>query len=231
MLSLVIFSAALANERHFTYTYESDVLPAQAVEIEPWTTLRPVDGGLRLDHRLEFEGGVSNKLMTALYLNWTAEPVGLSWGGVSSEWKLNLLSRTLKPVGFALYGEVTAAPTETVFEAKLLVDKITDHFVFAANLVGEAELVNVAGAVETAIVQETVLGIAYRPAPVWSVGVELKDEFVFADTAEHDSLFVGPAVAWSNPGWWVAVSGLGLIPVATAEEDTLRARVIMGFHL
>src|SRR5262245_34530149 len=82
LLSLVLvpasFAAALpaayGNERHFTYTYESAVLPAQAKEIEVWTTPRlgRDDYYARFDQRLEFEVGLTDRLQTSLYLNWNA---------------------------------------------------------------------------------------------------------------------------------------------------------------
>src|SRR6516162_9438009 len=60
--------AVAANERHFTYTYESAVLPPGAKEIEVWAT-----GGFgrneyyaQLDQRLEFEVGLTERLMTAV---------------------------------------------------------------------------------------------------------------------------------------------------------------------
>src|SRR3954462_8025614 len=94
--------AASANERHFTYTYESAVLPQGARELEVWTTPRLGRDQYfaRFDHRLEFEVGLTGRLQTSLYLNFsgqTAETApgvrtsGMSYEGVSSEWKYKLL--------------------------------------------------------------------------------------------------------------------------------------------
>jgi hypothetical protein len=65
--------AAGANERHFGYVYETGVLAPGAKELETSTTLRTgrEDYYSALDHRLEFEVGVADKLMTAFYLNWS----------------------------------------------------------------------------------------------------------------------------------------------------------------
>src|SRR5690349_5873934 len=64
-----VATPAHANERHFTYTYESATLPAGAVELEPWTTVRAWkdDYYLRFDHRLEFELGLTDNLLAAFY--------------------------------------------------------------------------------------------------------------------------------------------------------------------
>ena len=55
---------ASANERHFTYTYESAVLPAGQRELEFWTTWR--NGRAQyysgFDHRVEYEFGITDRL-------------------------------------------------------------------------------------------------------------------------------------------------------------------------
>src|SRR5207249_1946531 len=64
--------SASANERHFSYTYETGVLPPGGKEIELSTTLRQGRENFYsgLDHRMEFEVGVADNLMTSFYLNW-----------------------------------------------------------------------------------------------------------------------------------------------------------------
>src|SRR4051794_25795500 len=89
--------AAAANDRHMTYTYESAVLAEGARELEVWTTARVGRHGYyaAFDQRLEFETGLTNRLQTSFYLNFsgiTAETGGvkssqMEFGGVSSEWK------------------------------------------------------------------------------------------------------------------------------------------------
>src|SRR5438046_2417387 len=60
-----------ANERHFTYTYESAVLPAGVKEIEPWVTWRTGRTSFysQFDYRTEFEAGLTDHLLAAVYLN------------------------------------------------------------------------------------------------------------------------------------------------------------------
>jgi hypothetical protein len=62
---------ASANERHFTYTYETAVLPPGAREVEVWSTGRLMreQRSTRFDERVEFEVGLTERLQTALYLN------------------------------------------------------------------------------------------------------------------------------------------------------------------
>src|SRR5206468_7233929 len=72
---LLVATPAGATERRFTYTYESATLGAGEREIEPWTTLRLGRNEYyrALDNRLELEFGVTDRLMTAWYLNLSSE--------------------------------------------------------------------------------------------------------------------------------------------------------------
>jgi hypothetical protein len=99
---LVLPRAADANERHFTYTYESAVLAGRRHRARGLDHLphRQEDYFVRFDERLEFEAGLTDALQTAFYLNWTAvaadvEPdvretvtefTGVSSSGRSSSW-------------------------------------------------------------------------------------------------------------------------------------------------
>src|SRR3954462_14251719 len=86
---------ASANTRHFGFVYETGVLAPGAKELETSTTLRAgrSDYYAALDHRLEFEVGVAERLMTSFYLNWSNVTSGDSalsssfeWQGISNEW-------------------------------------------------------------------------------------------------------------------------------------------------
>src|SRR5678810_823141 len=68
---LGMLGQAGATERRFTYTYESATLGAGEREIEPWTTLRLGRNEYyrAIDNRLELEVGITDRLMTAWYLN------------------------------------------------------------------------------------------------------------------------------------------------------------------
>src|SRR5262245_49356872 len=71
-VSAAVPATARANERHFTYTYESAVLPKGAKEMEVWSTFRTGRNNFysRMDHRLEYEVGLTDRLQTSFYLNF-----------------------------------------------------------------------------------------------------------------------------------------------------------------
>src|SRR5262245_32721798 len=64
-------ATASANDRHFTYTYETAVLAPGAREVEIWSTPRigRTDYYTAFDERLELELGLTDRLLTAFYLN------------------------------------------------------------------------------------------------------------------------------------------------------------------
>ena len=71
-LGLILAAGIQANDRHFGYTYETATMSKGARELEVWSTARMGrdDFYSRLDHRLEFETGLTDNLQTAFYLKW-----------------------------------------------------------------------------------------------------------------------------------------------------------------
>src|SRR4051812_29485798 len=95
VVSLPALSAS-ANERHFAFTYESGTLPAGSAEIEPQVTWRVGRDHYysAFDQRFEFEYGLTDRLLTAFYVNfgattqWTAmnpRETSFDYQGISTE--------------------------------------------------------------------------------------------------------------------------------------------------
>ncbi|RME26669.1 MAG: hypothetical protein D6798_06260 [Deltaproteobacteria bacterium] len=246
LLAAIIASLATpaqANERRFTYTYESLTMPRGVREIEPWTTfiLPHHEGeGLTMQQRMELEVGLTDKLLTAFYINWSADPSGSRFDGVSSEWKLNLRSRATQAVGMALYGEVGVGPTETELEAKLLLDEEWGGLVVAYNLVGELEWereeeIDAAGAVEVEhereIVVENLLAASYKVDAV-HFGAEVIQKNEWKEDETEMKLSAGPALGWVGPGLWatatVPVTFLELVDGEAEVEPAVAVRLIAG---
>src|SRR5260370_20792553 len=117
LLSVTVSSTVVADERHFTFTYESAVLPRLENEIELWVTPRAGrrDYFLGFDYRLEFERGIADRLVTALYFNFSHQTAGAAHDttthrSFSNEWKYKVLEPVGDPVGLALYGEIPCGP-------------------------------------------------------------------------------------------------------------------------
>lgn len=223
--SLALTPEAAASERHFTYTYESNVLNPGDVEIEPWTTWRAgrKDYYSRFDQRLEFEFGVVPNLQMAWYWNMTAlaadqtdattgqttRATGFEFGGVSNEWKYKLSDSLADPLGSALYFEWTAAPAEAELEAKVILDKRMGNALVAFNAVAEHEWeFESKGETEREVVLEADLAFGYFLTPSLVLGVELRSHTELENGDEHlaTAFFAGPSLAYAQKAWWMALT-------------------------
>ncbi len=249
--------SASAYERRFTYTYETDTLPAGEVELEPWITVRTGREAYyrRMDHRLELEVGLTDNLQSALYLNWSAissaEADRFSWQGITNEWKWQLSDPSVDPLGFALYFEPGIGPNEAELELKLLFDKRIGNLLMALNLVAEMEweweLEPADGdgferEVERELELEVSAAVGWFLAPRVSVGMETRAHAeVVEGEMEHLAMFAGPSFSYGGKTWWIATTALVQFyaPLRQTqvgfrdldEHEAVEARLIAGFHL
>jgi len=244
-------ATAAASERHFTYTYESGVLRPGAWEIEPWSTFRlgKSDFYSRLDTRLEAELGLTDRLQTSLYLNLKAvtedTPLGRSSStelqGISSEWKLKLSDPVADRAGLALYGELSAGPSEVEIEGKLILDKRVGRLLGALNLVAEHEWKFDAPETERETAFEVDAAACWFLTPRLTAGLELRSHTVLLPGEEptRSALFLGPTVSYAKGGWWVAASVLPQVRALAGasdghldleEHERVEVRVIFGLE-
>ena len=249
--------AASANERHFTYTYETGTLPRGGIELEPWVTARlgREKYFARFDHRLEFEYGILDNLQAAVYVNFTGQASDAGAGtlassfdyeGVSLELKYKLMDPVADPVGLALYFEFTALPHEIEGELKVLLDKRMGRFLFAMNAVAELEGKYIEGGFEVAEVKAEVdLGFAFLVNKVFSIGLEIRNVTTFEKEKgelefESSAFFVGPTIGVKSEKWWLALSVLPQVFAVTESgkksldlegHENVETRLLLGFHI
>jgi hypothetical protein len=216
------------NERHFTYSHESAVLAPGAREFEMWTTYRTgrPQYYTRMDYRAEFEMGLTDRLMTAFYLNWrdvaqandsnTAIDKQFEFEGISSEWKFKMTDPVADKVGSALYGEFSLGTDELAFEGKLIFDKRVGKNLFAYNFVAEPEWEReVSGGLAAPDVEiNNSLGATHFFRPDFGAGLELNNinKFTNDHSPEYCALFLGPVISYATEKWWVAFTALAQLP-------------------
>ena len=250
---------AEATDRPFTYTYGSDVLFAGLFELEPWTTVRAGRDNffVQLDHRLEFEFGLSRRLQTAWYLNFSAvnqdvvnqdgsiqRASEFHWTGISWEWKYKLFDSLADPIGVGLYFEPAYGPTEASLEFKLIFDKRIGDFYAAFNAVAEQEWnFEHPGSAQRELGIEFDLGLTYFIVPQLAAGIEVRNhnEFPAGSGWEHSALFLGPVISYLPGKWWATLSVLPQLPALKKNEsgstfildahERINARLIFGVHL
>ncbi len=243
---------ARATERRFGYVYGSSVLNRGSVEFEPWTTLRlgRADFYRRLDHRLEFEAGVTDRLQMAWYLKWTAKneqvdtgrSSSFEWTGVSWEWKYKLTDPVADPVGFALYFEPGFGPTEAEVEGKVILDSRRGQWYTAFNAGAEHEWEFAEDETEREVALEADLGIAYYLTPGLSTGIEVRNHNAIpsGEGLESSALFAGPVLSYAAESWWTTITILPQIAALKGEtkdglvldgHERIEVRVLLGFDL
>jgi hypothetical protein len=249
--------SAIAQDRVFTYTYQSNVLNKGQKEIEVWTTLATgrQDYYRGLKHNLEFEIGLGGKLQTSFYLNYGYSKGIATENGIqilnsensysfANEWKLKLSDPVANKFGSALYFETALAPDETAFESKIILDKQSGKFLNAFNLVGEYVIgkaftengtkINVENQKEFNL--ELNYGCSYKINNQWSAGLEAMNQNVFAENKlEYSILTAGPVISYSTNGFWV---NLGAMPQLAnlkgggrelIEHDGLQVRLLFSY--
>jgi len=260
--AVFLASSASASERHFTQSYESNVLPKNSVEIETWNTLRMGKDNyfMRFDHRLEFEFGLTDQLQTALYLNLgstgsrqgNAITTESEFTSLSSEWKLKLSDSVGDAIGSALYFELTAGAQEYEVEAKIILDKRMDRWLFAFNGVYEHEITVLGDELRKEHKASAVAGATYFFSDHMTLGVEAFGKAVFEAEhvagggrgdieMEHAAVWAGPVLGYAAKGWWTTISITPqLVGIAGAsagsslnlnEFERAQARILLGFHL
>ena len=236
ILMIIVLSSetSIANRRHFTYVYESAVLPKGAKEIELWNTVRinRKDFYRALDNRTEFEFGLGGNLQTSLYLNLSIASQFNSgaieteqYFGISNEWKYKLMDATADIFGLALYAEGSLKSDEIELEGKIILDKQIDNFLIAFNAVGEHSFVtgiNSTGLAETQPenILEFVGGAAYFLTPSFTIGIEARHHTqkppIFEGGGVYSAFFAGPSFSVSGSNWW---SALSIMPQIAGSEQ------------
>ncbi len=225
---VVITTGLFAQDRLFTYTYQSAVLNKGQHELEVNNTFRTgkTDYFARLDNRTEVEIGLGNNLQTSFYLNITSitqtESSALKTEhevSLSNEWKYKLADPVADPVGLALYGEYTVGTSEYELEGKLIGDKKLGKFDLAANASYEFEaetfVPNVWGKEGKADLN---VALAYELNPHFHLTFENSFQNVFAEgELKHSALYTGLGISYVQEKFWVNFS---VMPQITSFKGT-----------
>jgi hypothetical protein len=218
---LTIAVASNAQDRLFTYTYQSGVLGKGQREIEVWNTFRTgkADYFSALDNRTEYEVGLGKNLQTAFYLNLTTQTNTVNIFGLkslsneneisfSNEWKYKILDPVANPVGLALYGEYEIGAKEYDLEGKVIIDKKLDRFTFAANGVYELEMVPGYNGATLELEHENKADLnfsaAYSLNPKLNLTMESTFRNVFGEgELFHSALYAGLGLSYAQDNFFI----------------------------
>ena len=237
VLALLNIGFIHAQDRLFTYAYQSGVLNKGQKELEMRNTLRTgkADYYSRLDNRTEFEVGLGNKLQTAFYLNLTTQTNTIETATIksleteneisfSNEWKLKLMDPVANRFGMALYAEYEIGSKEYDLESKLIIDKQINNFTIACNAVYEFEIqAGIENNQKTWTKENKAdlnLAFAYTFSPYFHLTLENAFQNVFSGTElMHSALYTGPGFSYTQENFWINFTVLPQIISFKGETD------------
>ena len=239
-----------ADERHFGYSYESNVMAPGGRDIETYNTFRfgRNDFYSALDQNLEFEVGLGDGVQTSLYLNFTQEIQGSNgapqpmFDGIANEWRFKLADNVADPVGIGLYTEPEFKPDETELENKVIVDKKMGDLLWTANLTLEPEYHWTDNAAALSLIPS--LGMGYFLSSHLLIGLEARLLNFYSGSPLQPTasiLSLGPNLSYSADNWWIILTALpqvdnlmgGDLDFSNTDTDSQRwqIRLSTSFHL
>jgi hypothetical protein len=242
VLLLGAASAAHADRRSFTRTYEYMTMPEGETELEIYTTQsrEVLDGASakEFELQLEIEHGITNRWDVSLYHVFTQvdgatpdqdEPFGFRELKLRTRYRFS--ERGELPVDILLYGEGVKVFGEQIYEAegKLILARDFDKLTLAVNAIGEAELGAALEHPEYFV--GWAAGATYEALPEIKLGAESWGDYALDDHEGEEPLtgYAGPSVSWAPATslWATVGAGFGI----TDNADDLTVRAILGLSL
>ncbi len=248
--------SAYANDRLFTYSYDTKVAAADETEFEQWATLKSGhEHGdyVNWEFRSELEYGFSDKLQGSLYLNLEHTREALPGESESEEFEFKSFSaegiyQITHPrtdvIGTALYLEVASDGLDYSLEPKLLISKDIDNWEFVFNAIYEAEWTREDNQTLKEAELQFTSGLAYQFNRQWAAGFELRNLRDYPDGLdlggeEFFAWFLGPVVHYQQRAWWITATILPQIfgngdgsegNRQLVHAEAIEARVIFGYE-
>ncbi|MGH2643076.1 MAG: hypothetical protein ACRDE2_03945 [Chitinophagaceae bacterium] len=255
---LIVYSIlSNAQDRVFTYTYQSNVLTPQEREIEVYNTFHfgRQDFYRAYQSKIEFETGIAQNLQASFYLitntqtgynlkNDSAISSSSSFA-IANEWKYKLSDPVANAIGSAIYTEFELSKDEFEWENKIILDKKIGRNTFALNAVGELEYgkkaVNKILENEREFKAELFFGYAYYLGKGLNAGFEARNINARSD-GEWGSvnLFAGPVISYFRNNFWVNLTVMPQISsfkgatykgLDLKNYEKLEARLAFSFEL
>lgn len=159
------------------------------------------------------------------------------FAGISAELKYQLLNPNLDAVGLVAYVEGTIDSDEAELEEKIILSSdLADGLVFAVNVALEQEWEYEGSETEEEGKIDSTMGLAYKFAPNWSAGVELRNlreyhGFSYADEA-LTAWYLGPNIHYGAATWWATLAAMPQIGIEgdrdLEEAERVNVRLIVG---
>ena len=244
VIVLAASSAARADRKSFTHTYEYATTPEGQTEIELWhTQLRDTWNAStpqRFEEKLEIEYGLTDHWDISMYTIFqqvaSSDPMiatPLTLDAVHVESRYKFAQRGELPVDIEAYLELSKDFGASVYEieSKLILARDFDRATAAVNVIDEATIGHDVPGGRNEI--GYAFGLTYEVTPKVRLGAESWG--MHGDDGTRIS--AGPALSFApSSKFWVAMTagfGLETQPQADLDQDlsAFSGRIIMGFEL
>jgi hypothetical protein len=270
---LLLPTVARADEQLFGFVLGSETLPKGRSEAYQFITFRTgkAEGTYQaFDFETEVEHGFTDKFQGSLsveqhhfynkgvnsdrdaFYNTNA----YRFGGVGMTGKYNFLSPFKDPFGFSFLLDAEYKLHDEVDGLKEHETIIYPNFIFQKNFFDDTLIVDLNAGVELdwgkrpaeqyayELAATGALGVSYRIAPDWYLGLEsqIRSEYPRFDLGDHEHtvIYGGPAIHYATKRWWVTFSyayqifGTGIDEPADgytfAEEQKHQVRLKFGVN-
>lgn len=226
ILNLLFVLTAISQDRYFARTYNSNILPKGAIDLEFWHTSRLGHSGQFFhaqDQRMEIEMGIGGNVQTAFYFNRYQKRFSTSDNGTetsneigfSNEWKWKVSKPSAK-TGIALYGEWgIKGGDELELETKIILDRWMGKHLVAFNGVCEyeKEFEWEGGKLHSENWEMPVefdFAYMYNLKPSLGIGFEIRNhnEIAKGEGWEHSVFFGGPTLNFRGNNWFIIANYL-----------------------
>jgi len=235
---------ARADRRYFAASYTPYLAPAHEFEVEAWLTsgVGSQNPGPHTvsEPRLEFEYAVTNRLTTAVYLNFKGpvdefgEDLHLESPSLEFIYRLGDAGQRLGDV--AVYLETTESGAELELEPKLLFAHHSHSWLFVSNLIGEFEfrhdrneLTEGGDVLKNAFAGEITGGVAYELGAQFTVGLETRYRAEFPNFGPRAAAVFSAGPSISLEAGHVELA-LGILPQLWGSPQTSGSRNLVDFE-
>ncbi len=227
-LACVCALPAQANNRRFTYVYESTTAAPGTVELETWVTWKEH----RFDFRHEIEFGLTDRLQLALYVaDWSyfTRDDRARFHDAAVEVMYNLTNPETSALGSAIYGEIKVGDELVELEGKVILQRNLGRFMLAYNATLEGEWEGHNYEERNGEFQQTA-GLSYQVSPRFFVGGELLHEVGFPEWERRGDnvVYAGPNLSVRAGNWWLTATALAQL-TGVEDETDFQVRTIAGY--
>ena len=224
LLVLVLLSVpAVAAPRDFPFTWTSRTSEAGQSSLEAWITPRLVrtDDYVRIDTRAVWTKGVTRTVEAQLSMDMDFEGTTLTRvfdPRVTSLWRWTTW-RQDTPFAVGGLARLSLGLGQFEVEGRLFADWQLDRVLMALNVSASRSLLwDGREGVDTRL--EESFAAKYRVSPTASFGLEIRAKSAWMlREYQGTAIYVGPAMTFTNPAFWVTVGGYAQVAADKANAD------------